>query len=677
MSKEQNDSGLRLRPTKSSSSISKSSTSSGNDARSNRANCSTTHSRTANKSSAGRGPPPYCPSGKIAFFFFVIVRLSAAFYSNIADCDEVFNYWEPTHYLQYGYGLQTWEYSPKYAIRSWVYIKLHAIVGGIFNFIFGHDKIKVFYAIRVVFAILCASSESMFYVSAVSNLGPRVGRYLIVSMLLSAGIWNASTAFLPSTFAMYTTMVAFFYALRAVSMSSGRRIYKTIFWVGLGSLLAWPFGAAIGIPAAFEELTLRTNAVRKKFERVQRLIFGFIISMCLILVPLILADSYYYKQFTVVPLNIITYNVFGGKDRGPELYGTEPWHYYIKNGLLNFNFLFILALISLPGLLVTILIDPNRISSANTTGPVYAYLYLTFRLMPFYLWLLIFITQPHKEERFLFVVYPLLCLNSAVAMFLVRGWFDRLLVVLSGNVPYTNTRRNYMKLFTTSILLISGLISLSRISALYINYNAPMKIYKYFYYVEIPQQIESQSIRFDVGNPINLCVGKEWYRFPSHYFLPNGVRLRFLKSNFNGQLPKYFMENSYLDSDGRFRMSNVREGTWKIPEGFNDVNKEEMDRYVDIEQCEYIIDLEMNFTLTDNEPRYATQTDKWEEIKCEPFLDSANSDRISRAFYLPPEIWKKIKRIIKYLPTRMFNSNAVNRLGELRWGDYCLLRRKT
>ena len=28
----------------------------------------------------------------------------------IHDCDEVYNYWEPLHYLLYGYGKQTWEY---------------------------------------------------------------------------------------------------------------------------------------------------------------------------------------------------------------------------------------------------------------------------------------------------------------------------------------------------------------------------------------------------------------------------------------------------------------------------------------------------------------------------------------------------------------------------------------
>ena len=34
----------------------------------------------------------------------------------------VFNFWEPLHYLSRGTGFQTWELSPKYAVRSWAYI---------------------------------------------------------------------------------------------------------------------------------------------------------------------------------------------------------------------------------------------------------------------------------------------------------------------------------------------------------------------------------------------------------------------------------------------------------------------------------------------------------------------------------------------------------------------------
>lgn len=55
----------------------------------------------------------------------------AALFAPIQDCDETFNYWEPAHYLSHGYGLQTWEYSPDYAIRSWLYVGLHAVVGNL------------------------------------------------------------------------------------------------------------------------------------------------------------------------------------------------------------------------------------------------------------------------------------------------------------------------------------------------------------------------------------------------------------------------------------------------------------------------------------------------------------------------------------------------------------------
>ena len=48
--------------------------------------------------------------------------------SPIQDCDETFNYVEPLHYLLHGYGRQTWEYSPTYAIRSWTYIAMHALL---------------------------------------------------------------------------------------------------------------------------------------------------------------------------------------------------------------------------------------------------------------------------------------------------------------------------------------------------------------------------------------------------------------------------------------------------------------------------------------------------------------------------------------------------------------------
>ncbi len=45
-----------------------------------------------------------------AFVFLMIARYYSASYNIIHDCDEVFNYWEPLHYLLYKSGFQTWEY---------------------------------------------------------------------------------------------------------------------------------------------------------------------------------------------------------------------------------------------------------------------------------------------------------------------------------------------------------------------------------------------------------------------------------------------------------------------------------------------------------------------------------------------------------------------------------------
>lgn len=59
-------------------------------------------------------------------------------------------------------------------------------------------------------------------------------------------------------------------------------------------------------------------------------------------------DSIAYQRFQIVPINIVLYNVFSGKDRGPDIFGTEPWWYYIFNLGLYFNISFPAALLSFP-----------------------------------------------------------------------------------------------------------------------------------------------------------------------------------------------------------------------------------------------------------------------------------------------------------------------------------------
>ena len=55
-------------------------------------------------------------------------RLASAALNIIHDCDETYNYLEPLHYLLHGSGMQTWEYSAAHALRSYLYLVLHAPV---------------------------------------------------------------------------------------------------------------------------------------------------------------------------------------------------------------------------------------------------------------------------------------------------------------------------------------------------------------------------------------------------------------------------------------------------------------------------------------------------------------------------------------------------------------------
>lgn len=96
------------------------------------------------------------------FVLFSISRLISALFNNINDCDETFNYWEPAHFLLYGNGFQTWEYSPEYAIRSYFYIWLYVIPASVATFL-GLDKMSAFYLTRFILAFFSALVETFFY----------------------------------------------------------------------------------------------------------------------------------------------------------------------------------------------------------------------------------------------------------------------------------------------------------------------------------------------------------------------------------------------------------------------------------------------------------------------------------------------------------------------------------
>ena len=51
---------------------------------------------------------PWTPSGYVAFRLLLAARMCAALWSNISDCDESYNYWEPVSKKCIVYGYFSW-----------------------------------------------------------------------------------------------------------------------------------------------------------------------------------------------------------------------------------------------------------------------------------------------------------------------------------------------------------------------------------------------------------------------------------------------------------------------------------------------------------------------------------------------------------------------------------------
>ena len=193
---------------------------------------------------------PFDRSSVAAFCVFLTVNLLASAYSPIQDCDEVFNYWEPTHYVAHGFGLQTWEYSPEYAIRSWLYVLIHAIPSRLAAG-FVSKKVFEFYFLRGVLGSICAVCETCLFSTIARIMSPRIAVIFLLAMATSSGMFHASVAYLPSSFAMYTAMMG---AAAFMNVKDGLNTVEGIMWFGIGATVGWPFSAALIVTFIPDEL---------------------------------------------------------------------------------------------------------------------------------------------------------------------------------------------------------------------------------------------------------------------------------------------------------------------------------------------------------------------------------------------------------------------------------------
>eukprot|EP00899_Mesostigma_viride_P024385 jgi/Mesvir1/5130/Mv15282-RA.1 len=546
---------------------------------------------------------------------------TCACFNIIHDCDETFNYWEPLHNVLYGHGLQTWEYSAQYALRSYLYLLLHALPALPAWLLLGGPggKLAAFYSVRLALAGASALTEALL-VLAVARVG---GRKLAVTTLAilccSSGMAVASTGFLPSSFTMYFITLAAACVLR-------QRCRAAVLAVVLGVVLGWPFA---GFSAIGYGLYAFTWALRER--KLGSLVAVGVAMLVAVTLASASVDRLYYGRWVSSVLNLVVYNVAGGGDS--HLYGVEGGSFYLRNMANNFNVGLVLACAT-PGLLILARIlqphkptvgkagrasapAPPKICKDNALGP------LAWVLSPVYIWVGFMSTVPHKEERFLFVVYPLICLAAATSVDVLENLLRA--AVLKLVAPRSLWARTLPRLLRGGFLITFALLSFSRSAALVKHYGAPMRLY-----LQLPSQVE--------GERALVCVGDEWYRFPSSFLLPSHrYRLAFVRESFAGLLPFYF------DAQGG--------GTAAAPSYFNNQNRAVDQQWVNPAECDFFVELrrpkgnpgltgkDASANSTAGAPRPGEETSfagsPATVVATAPFIIAEESPPLYRALYIP------------------------------------------
>lgn len=180
-------------------------------------------------------------------------------------------------------------------------------------------------------------------------------------------------------------------------------------------------------------------------------------------------------------------------------------------------------------------------------------------------------------------------------------------IILSHAKSYSSVVRVLRGVVVMMCVVLSGVLFASRVYSNYVNYGGYLRLW-----MEVPKHVVTKPLdgASTATATIDICIGREWYLFPSHYFLPDAARLHFVRDNFTGILPQYYPSQQYYPSD-----DGIRNGTYATPlQPFNDRNQEEASRYVPLTSCQYLV-----IAVDGNEPT-ALQDDVRRTIL------SANSD---------------------------------------------------
>ena len=116
---------------------------------------------------------------------------------------------------------------------------------------------------------------------------------------------------------------------------------------------------------------------------------------------------------------------------------------------------------------------------------------INFLQLALYCWLSVFWSQAHKEERFLFPIYPLIVVAGAISVDTIQKLWYHFFVKVQ--------KKHYLEHTTWISLLLIGLsilLSIMRMVALYKNYHASMDIWMHVNHLSHTDEFHKGILKF-------------------------------------------------------------------------------------------------------------------------------------------------------------------------------------
>ena len=203
--------------------------------------------------------------------------------------------------------MQTWEYSPEYAIRTYAFVLPFVPFCKVLSFL-GFSKITIFYGVKFVLGQGFAWAMSRFLNAIKAQFGEDIMYSSLVLLLSSPGIFFSSTSYLPSAACSSLIMGAFSSWLNCNGCQRQLRGYFLSIFFGCIAVIysGWPFVAVLFVPMGISMVmacvTTKDASLGEGLRSLLLLLFGGVCILILTAVTVGAIDSVMYGKWYIYRL---------------------------------------------------------------------------------------------------------------------------------------------------------------------------------------------------------------------------------------------------------------------------------------------------------------------------------------------------------------------------------------